>query len=426
MKYAYKNGIILDGSENMQPIRNKVILVNGDTIEAIIDKDSFYKGYEEVDLKGQYIMPGLINLHVHLASSGKPDLKPRDNEALVKRLLGNKLAKEVTYHMICHFAKLELLGGVTTIRTVGGLADFDTRCRDEIKDGKRVGPRILAANEAISVPHGHMAGSVAIAAQTVDEALAKLEELKKQKVDLVKIMVTGGVLDAKTKGTPGELKMQGDMIRQICDYAHNLGLKVAAHTESSEGVRIALENGVDSVEHGAIMDEETVQLYKETGAFVCCTISPAVPYAWFDPKESGVSEKDNYNGQVVINGIVEGAKTALDNGIPVGLGNDTSCAYVTQYDYWRELVLFKEHCDVTNRFALYTATLRNAQLVGLGDITGSIEVGKKADMIVTKGNPLVNLRTLKHIEMVSANGKLIKNPKFRRNKVVDKAMDPFC
>ena len=370
-------------------------------------------------------MPGLINLHVHLAGNGKPSAKPRDNAALVRKILSNALTRAVAYRLVCSYAKLELLGGVTTIRTVGGIADFDTRCRDDAAAGKLLAPRILAANEGISVPGGHMAGSVAVAAHNNAEALAQLKKASGQKVDLVKLMITGGVLDATEKGTPGELKMPPKMVKAVCDEAHKLGYTVAAHTESPEGVKVALENGVDSIEHGAKMDEETVKLYKERGAFVCTTISPALPYALFDTVVSGASEKDQYNGKIVFDGVVESAKTALANGIPVGLGNDVGCPYITQYDFWRELCYFHKYCGVSNQFALYTATLRNAQLAGVGDITGSIEPGKSADFIVTKRNPLDDLRALQHLELVVCRGHVVKKPNPKRNKTVDALLDPY-
>lgn len=129
---------------------------------------------------------------------------------------------------------------------------------------------------------------------------------------------------------------------------------------------------------------------------MCTTISPALPYALFDTAVSGASEKDQYNGKIVFDGVVESAKTALANGIPVALGNDVGCPYITQYDFWRELCYFHKYCGVSNQFALYTATLRNAQLAGVGDVTGSIEPGKSADFIVTKHNPLDDLRALQH------------------------------
>ena len=108
------------------------------------------------------------------------------------------------------------------------------------------------------MPGGHMAGSVAVAAHSTEEALAHLRECKKENVDIIKLMITGGVLDAKWKGVPGELKMPPEMVRAVCDEAHSMGYKVAAHVESTEGVRVALENGVDSIEHGAKPDEEII------------------------------------------------------------------------------------------------------------------------------------------------------------------------
>lgn len=425
MKKAYVNGIILDGTEDMKPVAHKAILVDDEIITGIVDENSNYEAYQKVDLKGQYVMPGLINLHVHLAGNGQPSTKPRDNAALVRKIMSNGISRAVAYKLVCQYAKLELLSGVTTIRTVGGLGSFDTRCRDDIARNKIVGPRILASNEGISVPGGHMAGSVAIAAENEQMALEQVRKAKNQNVDWIKLMITGGVMDAKEKGTPGELKMPPSMVKAVCDEAHKLGYRVAAHTESSEGVRVALENGVDSIEHGALMDEQTIRLYQEKKAFLCTTISPALPYALFDHSVSGASEKDRYNGMLVFKGIIESARTALRNGIPVGLGNDVGCPYITQYDFWRELFYFHKYCGVTNRFALYTATLQNATLLGIDNITGSIAEGKSADMIVTKGNPLENLTHLRTIECVISRGKEIRNPKVKRKEIVDKELDLF-
>ena len=425
MKRAYTNGILLDGTEQMEPVRGKVLLTENDKITAIADASVSLDGYEVIDLHGGYLCPGLINLHVHLAGNGKPSAKPRDNAALVRKILSNRLTRAIAYRLVCSYAKLELLGGVTTVRTVGGIADFDTRCRDDSAAEKVLAPRILAANEGISVPGGHMAGSVAVAARNNAEALAQLKKASEQKVDLVKLMITGGVLDATEKGTPGEMKMPPEMIKAVCDAAHKLGYTVAAHTESPAGVKAALENGVDSIEHGAKMDEETVRLYKERGAFLCTTISPALPYALFDTAVSGASEKDQYNGKIVFDGVVESAKTALANGIPVGLGNDVGCPYITQYDFWRELFYFHKYTGVSNAFALYTATKNAAQLAGLGDVTGAVAPGLCADLIVTKDNPLDDLRALRHVELVMANGRLFDQPKFKTNPIVAQQLDRY-
>lgn len=425
MKYAYINGKILSGDKDMQVKQGLVIVTEGEKITDIVKEVPKSPDMKVVDLDGRYIMPGLINMHVHLAGNGKPQKKQRDNEKLVKTLMGTALSRAVAYKVVSDFARTELLSGVTTIRTVGGLGDFDTRLRDEIAAGKRVGPRILAANEGISVPGGHMAGSVAVAAHSMDEALKQLEHAGNEKVDLVKLMITGGVLDAKEKGVPGELKMKPEMVKAVCDRAHAAGYKVAAHVESPEGVKVALANGVDSIEHGAKPDDEMIRLFKEKNAFLCTTISPAVPYALFDRSLTNATEVEQYNGNIVFDGIVECAKTALANDIPVVLGNDVGCPWITQYDFWRELCYFHKYTGVSNAFALYTATKRSAELAGIGDITGSIEKGKCADMIVTKDNPLDRLEALRHVDMVIARGRVIYSPKIKVNSLVERELDKF-
>lgn len=427
MKYAFTNGKILDGTKDMVPQAGLVILTNNGKITDIVPEGSSLDGYEVFDLEGKYIMPGLINMHVHLAGNGKPQKKQRDNEKLVKIVMGNSLIKKIAYKLVCEYAHIELLSGVTTIRTVGGLGDFDTRLRDEIKNGTKEGPRILAANTGISVPGGHMAGSVAISAKSIDDALFHLERAKKEKVDIIKLMITGGVMDAKEKGVPGELKMSPEMVKAVCDKAHALGYKVAAHVESPEGVRVALENGVDSIEHGAKPDEHIIKLFKERGAFLCTTLSPALPYALFDRSLTNATEVEQYNGNVVFNGIIDCAKAAIENDIPVVLGNDVGCPWITQYDFWRELFYFTKYVGVSNAFALHTATLNSARLAGIDEETGSIEPGKNADMIITRENPLDDITALRYIDTVVCGNTVIKNPsaQLKIKKKVSAELDKF-
>lgn len=431
MKYVFTNGKILNGTKDMQVQEGQVILVENERITEILPAEEAGKrnlkasGYEEIDLQGKYILPGLINMHVHLAGNGKPQKKQRDNEALVKKIMSNGLTKAIAYHMVCGFAKDELYSGVTTIRTVGGLGDFDTRLRDDIAAGKKPGPRILAANEGISVPGGHMAGSVAIAAGSIEEALQHLEIAKAQKVDLVKLMITGGVLDAKEKGVPGELKMAPEMVKAVCDKAHAMGYKVAAHVESPKGVKVALQNGVDSIEHGAKADEEMIALFKEHNAFLCTTLSPALPYALFDRSITNASEVEQFNGNVVFEGIIDCAKAAIANDIPVVLGNDVGCPWITQYDFWRELYYFHKYMGVSNTFALYTATCRGAEMAGIGDITGTLDPGKCADMIVVEKNPLEDIRALRNVDMVVSQGKVLRSPKVKKKQIVETELDKF-
>lgn len=414
MNIAYTNGIILDGTEHMTPQSGKAILTEGGMITDIVPDTAVPSGHEKIDLGGKYILPGLINLHVHLAGSGKPKKKQSDPVKLVRLITSNALMRHIGKKMVAGYAKTQLLSGVTTIRTVGGIADFDTFVRDKINSGELIGPRILASNMAVSVHGGHMAGSLAYEAATPEEAAAYVDKIAKENPDIIKLMITGGVLDAEKVGEPGVLRMAPELVKAACDRAHTLGFKVAAHVESPEGVKVALENGVDSIEHGAKPTDEIINLFKEHNAFQVSTLSPALPFALFNRGISHATYEQQENGKIVFDGIISLAMACLANGIPVGLGTDTACPYVTQYDMWRELCYYVKYCGVSETFALYSATLLNATLAGIGDETGSIEKGKKAEMIVTKENPLQNLQTLRDPAMVIMRENIIRSPKVKK------------
>ena len=424
MKYAWINGIILDGTKDMEPVRGKIVLTEGSWIKDIIADEQVPQGYEIIDLKGQYLMPELINLHVHLPAGGKPKKKESDPIKLVKWVSSNALFRYAAKRLCAANARKQLMSGVTTIRTMGGILDFDSAVREMSEHGKEL-PRILASNMAVSVPGGHMAGSLAYEAKSVEEVIADVRAIIKTHPNVVKLMITGGVLDAKEKGEPGALKMPSEFVKAACEEAHRHGLPVAAHVESPQGVKAALENGVDTIEHGAEIDEACIELFLSNKAAHVATLSPALPFALFDRSISHVSQTAQYNGKIVFEGIIACAKACLKAGIPVGLGTDTGCPYVTHYDMWRELHYFHKYCDVSNRFALHSATQVNARIAGIGDLTGVIMAGKAADLIVTKENPLEDLSALRSISMVCTRGKLIKAPKVKKIKQVEEQLDRY-
>ena len=422
-KYALTNCVLLDGSEHMEPQTGKAVCIAGEKISEIVDAQHIPAGYEAVDLGGKYVLPGLINMHVHLPASGKPKEKASDPKKLVKLITFCALTNRIGVNMCEGYAKTELLSGVTTIRTVGGVADYDTKIRDLAAAGKILAPRVLASNMAVSVPGGHMAGSLAYEAHSAEEAAALVEKIAAEKPDLIKLMITGGVLDAEVVGEPGVLRMQPELVKAACDKAHSFGMIVAAHVESPEGVMVALQNGVDSIEHGAKPDDEILRLFEERGAFLCATFSPALPYARFDRAVTHLTEDEQFNGRVVFDGMIACAKAALAHGIPVVLGNDTSCQWVAQYDFWRELCYFHEYAGASNACALYCATGQSARMAGLGDVTGTLRPGLCADMLVTSENPLADLRALRTLDMVVARGRIIDRPRPKRNARLDAGLD---
>ena len=424
-RYALTNCVILDGSEHMEPQTGKAACIDGDKIAKITDAQHIPAGYETVDLGGRYVLPGLINMHVHLPASGKPKKKASDPKKLVKLITSCALTNKVGLNMCEGYAKTELLSGVTTIRTVGGVADYDTRIRDLAAAGKILAPRVLASNMAVSVPGGHMAGSLAYEAHTAAEAAAFVEKIAGDKPDLIKLMITGGVLDAEVVGEPGVLRMPPELVRAACDKAHSLGMLVAAHVESPEGVIVALQNGVDSIEHGAQPTQEMLDLFKARGAFQISTISPALPYALFDRSISHATYEQQENGKIVFDGIIALAKANLASGVPVGLGTDVGCPYITHYDMWRELNHFVKYCGVTPAFALYSATKLNARLAGIGDVTGGVEIGKQADLIVCTDDPLKSPSALRTLDMVVKGGYRIDKPQVKKMPEVERELDKF-
>ncbi len=428
MKYVLKNGIILDGTREMQPVSGMMIRIEDGKIKEIQPDEDRVSDCEVIDLKGAYVLPGLINLHVHMATSGKPpkaNKKPTNYKRLFQILSRSRLVKFVLKRMLKGYARTELMSGVTTIRTVGGILDMDARIRDEINDGKLIGPRILAGNTGVSVPGGHFAGSIATEAESPEQAREHVRQIAATDPDHIKLMITGGVMDASEEGEPGVLRMPPEIVKAACDEAHRLGYKVAAHVESPEGVRVALENGVDTVEHGAKLDDNMIRLFKERGASPVCTISPALPYAVFDLSESHAPAVAKKNGKIVMDGIIECARTCRENGIPVGLGNDVGCPFIVHYNFWRELCYYHKYVGASNEETLHTATMGNAQIAGIDNETGSLEKGKNADLIVVKENPLEDLTALRNVSMVMVRGRLIRNPKVKRMKYVDDLLDRY-
>jgi len=423
LKTKYINGIILDGTLDMQPVEGKAIVCEGEKIVSIIPAEQEVADCKTVDLQGQYILPGLINLHVHTPGSGKPAKRKMNLDLICKIITSCSLGRKIGCSMIEKNTTNTLMAGVTTIRAVGGISNFDSLVRDKINSGKILGPHILTSNSAISPTGGHMEGSFATAADTPEEAVRLVEKIARDKPDLIKLMITGGVLDCDSLGEPGVMKMSQEVINAACKKAHELGYPVAAHCEGAEGIKAALLGGVDTIEHGAKPSEEMVKLFKEKNASQVITISPALPYSLNLPGVMNITDIAVRNSCILVDGMIELAKENLKAGVPVGLGTDASCSYVTHYNFWRELVHYVKYCGVSKSFALHTATLVNAKIAGIDHKTGSIEEGKVADMIVVKNNPLEDLSALKDVTMVVINGQLIENPKVEKYPEVDQVLD---
>lgn len=429
-KVVFIDATVLDGTKGMEPRPHTTVVVEDGKISDVASNGAASQPGDArvIDLNGAYLMPGLVNMHVHFCGSGKP--VSAGGAGSLMKMLDNPLGRAVLRRIVKEHARTQLASGVTTVRGAGDPLFSDIAVRDDIEKGRYIGPRIVAPGTGVTVPGGHGAGLFAQVAESPREAAEQVRDLAARGADVVKLFITGGVFDAVEPGEPGVLRMPLEVAEAACRAAHDAGLPVMAHVESTEGVRVALESGVDTIEHGAPMTPEIVGLYRSGVAqlkgrkpSLTCTISPALPFALFDPFKTHSTEVQKVNGDIVCAGIVEGARTALEQGIPVGLGTDSSCPYVTHYDMWREVAYFAKYAGVGNAFALHTATRVNAELLGLGDVAGLVEKGYDADIVVTEGNPLDDLSALRHPLYVMARGALVEDLRVKRLERIDAELD---
>lgn len=433
--YALKNCHLIHGDLNRDLEKNMTVLVNeqglfqgiGKSCELVIPSH-----YEVIDLSGKYVMPGLINAHVHLFADGKP-FSLSVSEGMLKfaydRILNTKFGKNVLKKRMKRNALTALHAGVTTMRSVGEFFYTDVKLRDEINNGEFVGPNLLVSGFFLSVTGGHGAPFLALVGDSPWEARRNVRINVKNGVDLIKICVTGGVTDAKMVGEAGRLQMTVEEVAAICEEAHKIGLRVAAHVESTEGVRVALKGGVDTIEHGSEMDDEIISLFKNNPnalngyTALIPTFLAAYPSALLDTSVTKVSATVKENARLVYTSMLKGAKQAIDNGITIGLGTDAAMSYVTHYDMWREMDYYIKQTDLSNKQLIDMVTRMNAKILGIEDVTGTVDIGKQADLIVLDQSPLENIEALSDVRMVMVKGNLIQTPSVTRIQQVDDVLN---
>lgn len=223
--------------------------------------------------------------------------------------------------------------------------------------------------------------------------------------------------------------MTEEEVADICEEAHKIGMRVAAHVESTEGVRIALKGGVDTIEHGAEMDEEIISLYKNNPralngyTALIPTMQAAYPTAKLDTSLTKVNETVKENSRLVYDSMLKGLRQAVEHHIKIGVGTDAAMSYVTHYDIWRELDHFMRQTKLNAGQVIERVTKSNAEILGIDHLTGSIDIGKQADLIVLEQNPLDNIKALSDVAMVMVKGKLIQTPSVARIREVDELLD---
>jgi imidazolonepropionase-like amidohydrolase len=380
------------------------------------------EGARVIDLAGQYVIPGLINAHAHLFGDGKPMAVMSASEGMlnfIKMALHTPVGEAYLKARMKKNVQTALNAGVTTIRTAGDFNYCDIAIRDEINAGEYPGPRLVTSGRSICVTGGH--GE--LMAHVVDnpwDGRKAVRDCLRHGSDVIKILSTGGVMDAKRLGEAGRAQMTVEEIAAICDEAHRGGYKVMTHCESTLGIREALLGGVDSIEHGAPIPDDLVALFKDNPnalngyTTLVSTLSAPLDLCELGTEVLKIPEVVQQNGEIIRDGMIAGLKTAMAEGIPVGKGTDASVPFVPHYEFWRELVYYQHFAGVSNKRAINIATEQNAKLLGIEALTGTLEVGKSADFIVLAGNPLDDLMALAHVVHVVYRGNVIETPRYEK------------
>lgn len=368
-----------------------------------------------IDTHGRYVMPGLINAHTHTFSDGRPSSSSLSFEQ-AHVFFQTAAGREASYQTSRRSVEDMLESGVTTLRTLGDVNYENVRLRDRIAGGRMVGPRMMVSGPMLAIPGGHGVPLASVACEDVDAARTHALENLDAGCDALKIAATGGVSDAKKVGNAGTPQMTVEQMQAICDVAHERGVLVAAHCQSPEGVLNALKAGVDTIEHGAAMDEETIELYKHNPnalrgwSAVDPTLIPALVMDRLPLSVTGITEVVQKNSLAVTDGMIQSIRQAHENGIALGFGTDSAMPMVTQYSTWHELDYRVRFAGESRAQALFSATEGNARILGLEKVTGSLEKGLSADLLVLNGNPLEDLRTLDKPAMVVAAGSPVFRP----------------
>lgn len=338
MKYALMHCNVLDGTEKMELQRNQTLIIEDDRIIGIESGVCRLKDATLIDVEGKYVLPGLINLHVHLAGNGKPK-RAKGVTNISKWVEKYSFMQKGIQDTVKKHLEMQLYSGVTSVRSLGEIGHADLVCRDQIRNKMYLGPRVWVAGYGVTSRGGHMAGSMAKVCEEIVQSKELVQEESEVGVDWIKLFVTGGVLDAISEEEPTVVKLPLKIASAACKKAHQLGYKVAAHAQSMEGVKNSLLAGVDTIEHGSKMDEEIVGLYKQNQEAMVATFSPAVAIANLSQKETKMTDLQKKASQTLIKNMIIGIEQALANDIPVGLGTDSGCPYVTHYDMWIKIHL---------------------------------------------------------------------------------------
>lgn len=402
---AIKAGRVIDVA-NGNILKNQIILIQNDTIVAIGSSITIPKDAEIIDLSNATVLPGLIDCHTHLTAEPSDDY------------YGDIFRKTTADFAIRApiYAKRTLQAGFTTCRDVGSGDLIDISLRNAINEGIIDGPRMLVATFALGATGGHsdLSGfnpnisskgnpDFTGVADGVDEIRKRVRNNVKWGADVIKFCATAGVLsEEESVGAP---QYSLEEMKALIDEAHMWGKRVAAHAHGTEGIKRAVIAGVNSVEHGSILDAETLQLMKQKGTYYVPTIYVA-DYVIKEFSKKGYPEKIINKAREIAPQMGASFTMATKAGVKIAYGTDAGVfPHGTNARQFKYMVKYGQ----TPMQAIQSATINAADLLGLNKKVGVLEKGKFADMIAVIGNPLDDISILENVNFVMKGGVVYKN-----------------
>ena len=397
---AIVGGTVVD-LESKAPIENAVILVEGERIMAIGEAGEVKipDGAARIDTEGTWLIPGLMNMHVHLGlvlpGKMKAELHNESEAALALRMAAN--------------ARESLQAGVTTIRLTGARAHADLALMRAINKGQADGPRIFSAGEALSITAGH--GSKKDQKTKYDGPDELLKAARTQisaGAKWIKIAISGGI--ATDGGDLAAALMMPEEIHTVIDAAHRFGAKVTAHSGSPVATDIAIDAGLDCVEHGYFLDRPTLKKMKEHGTWLVPTIVVSQPATapfferigsppWYLERRNSAGKS---HWRALEMAIEEGVNIALGTDQMPAEPNDGTTATAREAQYYVE-------AGMTPLQALRSATVETARMLEAEDEIGSLDAGKYADIVAVDKDPTEDIKALRNILLVMKGGKVYRN-----------------
>ena len=387
-----------------------IVVRDGKVIEirdGFVDAEAFPDAIV-FDRRDYFVLPGLIDSHVHLVSDVAGEA------GFLAEITDNLPARAYSAAMN---ARKTLMAGFTTVRNLGDSGGVTLALREETAVHRLPGPRIIDAGASISTTSGHMDGRLGfnddfrehIAHDNVCNGAESCREAVRLQVgrgvDVIKIATTGGVNSRIGAGLGAQ--MFEDEAKALIDTAHLYGKKVAVHAHGADGINLALRMGVDSVEHGTIFDDETLQLLRRTRAYYVPTLSVVNGYTErlaADPEAYPPEVLSKIRWRIAITG--QSLQRAVPAGVRIAFGTDAGVSKHGRNADEFELMVKNGMTPMT---AIEAATVNAADLLGLSDVVGVLEPGKRADVIAVAGDPLTDVTTLKTVAFVMRDGRIYKD-----------------